>query len=95
MAKRRRSRTRITRPRKERMRSLPTTPGTTIHYVNPDTIVVVEQKAGTGGGAGERPKIKVCTCSKTDFVCTNEGGITVCREQCTQWDCTIVEVSPA
>ena len=32
---------------------------------------------------------------KKDFVCTNEGGMTVCREQRTQWDCTIVEGSQA
>ena len=91
MAKRRRSRTRITRPRRSRMRSLPTTPGTTIHYINPDTVVVVEQKAGTGGGAELKPKIRVCKCLQTQFICTKEGDITVCREQCIFWQCEDIE----
>ena len=80
------------RPRKERMRSLPTRPGTTIHYVNPDTVVVVEQKAGTGGGGAElKPKIRVCKCLQTQFICTKEGDITVCREQCIFWQCEDIE----
>lgn len=92
MAKRKLSRTRsgnkITKPRKQRVRSLPAKPGTTIHFVNPDLAVVVEQKAGQAGKA----KVKVCKCISTQFICTTDAdGLTTCREQCNGWECTIVE----
>ena len=87
-----RSRNKITKPRRERIRSLPAKPGTTIHYVNPDLVVVVEQKAGGAGGAGAKPKVKVCKCISSQFICTTDAnGLTTCREQCSGWECTIIE----
>jgi hypothetical protein len=91
MARRRRSRTRTRTfmPRKLRMRSLPAKPGTTIHFVNPDLVVVVEQQGGGAGGAGgDKPaKIRVCKCTKTAFTCHTVDNVTTCREECVQWEC--------
>jgi hypothetical protein len=94
MARRRlsRTRTRTFTPRKRRMRSLPAKPGTTIHFVNPDLVIVVEQQAGGAGGAGgNKPaKIRVCKCTKTGFKCYTVDEVTTCREECVQWECTEV-----
>jgi hypothetical protein len=96
MARRRRSRTRIIRPRKQRMRSLPAKPGTTIRFINPTLAILVERKARRRGekpkAGGEQPKIRVCKCLQTDFVCAKEGDVMVCREQCKSWECEDVEV---
>jgi hypothetical protein len=91
MARRRLSRTstRTFTPRKRRMRSLPAKPGTTIHFVNPDLVVVVEEPAG-GAGGNKPAKIRVCKCTKTAFECHTVGDVTTCREECVQWECTEV-----
>ena len=84
-----RSRNKITKPRRERIRSLRAKPGTTIHYVNPDLVVVVEQKAG---GAGAKPKVKVCKCiSESVHMYHRRQWPNDLQEQCSGWECTIIE----
>jgi hypothetical protein len=77
-----------TTPRREQITSLPTEPGTAIHFISPDLAVVVEQQAGTGA----RPKVRVCKCIRTEFKCTTDANnVTTCREECTGWECTTIE----
>jgi len=85
-----RSRTKAFTPRKRRMRSLPDKPGTTIHFVSSDVAVVLEQKAGGAGGGQAPAKVLVCKCTKTGFKCSTDDGLTICREECIQWECTEV-----
>jgi hypothetical protein len=76
------------------MRALPQAPGTTVHFVDPNTAVVVSRRAGGGGGAGGLgATIDVCKCVKTEFKCTTSNGHTICKEQCFEWECTEVVVA--
>jgi hypothetical protein len=79
----------VATPRTRRVRALPEKPGTTVHYIDPGTVVVVSRRAGggAGGAGGLGATIDVCKCVKTEFKCTTTNGHTTCKEQCVEWDC--------
>jgi hypothetical protein len=86
---------RITAPRSRRIKTLPSGPDTTIHYEG-DKLAVVVFRKNTGGGAGgiKRPTIDICKCTKTVYKCTTTSeGNTICKEECTEWDCKTIETA--
>ncbi len=88
-----RSESKVTTPRSRRVKTLPSGPGTTIHYEGENLAVVVFNKKPGGGGI-ERPTITVCKCTKTRYECSRgESGNTICKEVCTEWDCQEIKAA--
>jgi hypothetical protein len=92
MAKGKQSSTRgkeqITTPRTRRVKALPTKPGTTIYYADPN-LAVVSRPAKGGAGGIDRPTIDICKCTKTEYKCTTgANNNTICKEVCVEWECT-------
>lgn len=88
-----RSKGKVTTPRSRRVKTLPSGPGTTIHYEGDKLAVVVFNK-NSGGGGIERPTITVCKCTATRYECTTtEAGNTICKEVCTAWECQDIKVA--
>jgi hypothetical protein len=84
----------ITTPRTRRVRALPSGPDTTIHFEGDKLAVVVFKPTGGGTGGIKRPKVDICKCTKTVYKCkTDEEGNTVCKEECTEWDCKTIEAA--
>jgi len=82
-----RGKVKVTKPRTRRIKTLPEKAGTTVHYIDPGLVVVVSRRAGGGGAGGLGATIDVCKCVKTAFKCTTTGGHTICKEECTEWEC--------